>query len=157
MDSDGFNGFIGRYNVRADEKGRVVVPVSFREIFKMSYGPKIFVTCAVRDKCLNIFPDAEWKALMAKVKEMPKTKESVKFFIRKVVSSAFECEIDKQGRLLMPPALRADVGISLSGEIIIAGATDRLEVWDRNLWVEKYRDIEDSVVAGYEQELADWI
>ncbi|MBF0457522.1 MAG: division/cell wall cluster transcriptional repressor MraZ [Nitrospirae bacterium] len=154
MDSD---GFIGRYNLRADDKGRVVVPVSFRETFKRSYGPKIFVTCAVRDKCLHIFPDTEWRELMAKVKEMPKAKESVKFFIRKVVSSAFECEIDKQGRLLMPPALREDAGISLSGEIIIAGATDRLEVWDRNLWVEKYRDIDDSVVAGYEQELADWI
>ncbi|MEO5360279.1 MAG: division/cell wall cluster transcriptional repressor MraZ [Nitrospirota bacterium] len=150
-------GFIGRYNLRADDKGRVIVPASFRDIFKKSYGPKIYVTCAVRDKCLNIFPDAEWKALMAKVKEMPKAKESVKFFIRKVVSSAFECEIDKQGRLLVPPALREDAGISLNGEIIIAGATDRLEVWDRNLWVEKYMDIDDSVVAGYEEELADWI
>ncbi|MBF0465265.1 MAG: division/cell wall cluster transcriptional repressor MraZ [Nitrospirae bacterium] len=124
-------GFFGRHNQRLDEKGRMIVPASFRDVLKSNYGNNLYITATLNDECLQIFPEEEWKALMEKVKTLPKTNEAVKFFKRKVIGSAVECEVDKQGRVLIPPALREDVKIELNAEIVVVGQEDIIEVWDK--------------------------
>ncbi|MBF0520342.1 MAG: division/cell wall cluster transcriptional repressor MraZ [Nitrospirae bacterium] len=124
-------GFFGRHNQRLDEKGRMIVPASFRDVLKSNYGNNLYITATLNDECLQIFPEEEWKALMEKVKSLPKTNEAVKFFKRKVIGSAVECEVDKQGRVLIPPALREDVKIELNAEIVVVGQEDIIEVWDK--------------------------
>ncbi|MCX8027961.1 MAG: division/cell wall cluster transcriptional repressor MraZ [Thermodesulfovibrionales bacterium] len=127
--------FTGTYYYTIDQKGRVIIPVPLRELLLTKYNnTKIFITNAPFDKCLHVFPLAEWSVLEEKLKDKPKTDRSIQFFIRRVFASAVECDIDKQGRLMIPYELRQNA--SLTGDIAIVGAFDRLEIWDRAKWEE---------------------
>jgi MraZ protein len=66
------------------------------------------------------------------VRQLPSLDEAVQYFKRKVIASAQEVELDKQGRILIPAAHREDAG--LNSDIVIAGALDKIEVWDRKEW-----------------------
>jgi MraZ protein len=125
-------GFSGKYYYSVDPKGRIMVPSPFREIISTNYSPKLFVVNALFDKCLNIYPQEEWLKLVEKVRQLPSMDEDVQYFKRKVIASAQEVELDKQGRILIPAAHRADAG--LNADIVITGALDMLEVWDRKEW-----------------------
>jgi MraZ protein len=147
-------GFFGRHYQRLDEKGRMIVPASFRDVLKGNYGNKIYMTATLRDECLQIFPDEEWKVLMEKVKSLPKTNEAVKYFKRKVIGSAVECEVDRQGRVLIPQALREDVTIEINAEIVVAGLENIIEVWDKDRWSQQIKRGGDEI-KQIEAELSD--
>ena len=87
---------------------------------------------------------------MEKVRGLPKTSSAVKMFMRKVIGSAVEVNIDKQGRVLVPAALRQDSGIK--GELVIVGQIDRIEVWDKDLW-DTAVDKDEQDLEACEQEL----
>ncbi len=125
-------GFSGKYYYSVDPKGRIMVPSPFREIISTNYNPKLYVVNALDDKCLHIYPQEEWLKLEEKVRQLPSMDESVQYFKRKVIASAQEVELDKQGRILIPAAHREDAG--LKSDIVIAGITDKIEVWDRKEW-----------------------
>lgn len=126
--------FSGKHYFTLDSKGRVIIPAPFRDIIFREYNsPKLYITNAVADKCLHIYPIDEWqKMIEEKVRRLPKTDPNVKFFIRRVIASAVECEIDRQGRVLIPAALREDAEIR--SEIAIVGSVERLELWDKSRW-----------------------
>ncbi|KJR42777.1 MraZ [Candidatus Magnetoovum chiemensis] len=145
--------FIGRYNLRADEKGRIIIPSQFRDVLKTNKSSRIYITCSLADNCLEIYPDKEWDKLMEKVKELPRSKSSVKYFLRRVIGSALECEMDKQGRLQIPTSLREEGGINPSEEIVMLGLTDRIEVWDRKTW-DKLNKPEAVDIEQFRSELA---
>jgi MraZ protein len=67
---------------------------------------------------------------MEKVKEKPQTLDAVKYYMRRVIGSAVKCEIDKQGRVLIPSALRIDAG--LNNEVVLIGLGNRIEIWDKD-------------------------
>ena len=125
-------GFSGKYYYSVDPKGRIMVPSPFREIISTNYNPKLYVVNALIDRCLLIYPQEEWLKLEEKVRLLPSMDESVQYFKRKVIASAQEVELDKQGRVLIPAAHREDAG--LNSDIVIAGTTDKIEVWDRKEW-----------------------
>jgi MraZ protein len=66
------------------------------------------------------------------VRTKPRSDEAVRFFLRRVVASAIEVEMDKQGRILVPVALREDA--NLNSNVVMAGQIERIELWDRNEW-----------------------
>jgi MraZ protein len=110
----------------------LIIPSPFREIISTNYSPKLYVVNALFDKCLHIYPQEEWARLEEKVRQLPSLDEAVQYFKRKVIASAQEVELDKQGRILIPAAHREDAG--LNSDIVIAGALDKIEVWDRKEW-----------------------
>ncbi|MBN2655026.1 MAG: division/cell wall cluster transcriptional repressor MraZ [Nitrospirae bacterium] len=125
--------FLGKYYYTLDPKGRVIIPAPLREIIFQKYNnPKLYITNAPVDKCLQIYPLEEWNRLEEKVRSLPKTDEAVKYFMRRVVASAVDCELDKQGRILVPVAHREDS--SISSEIVVVGQIDKIEIWDKHLW-----------------------
>ncbi|MBI4690145.1 MAG: division/cell wall cluster transcriptional repressor MraZ [Nitrospirae bacterium] len=124
--------FSGKYYYTLDPKGRIIIPASFREIISANYSPKLYIADAAFDRCLHLYPLEEWNKLEEKVRAMPKMDEAVKFFMRRVIASAVETDIDKQGRVLVPVAHREDAG--LNGEIVIVGQLDRIDIWDRKEW-----------------------
>ncbi len=124
--------FSGKYYYTLDPKGRVIVPAPFREIISSNYNPKLYVVNDIFDNCLHIYPQEEWSKLEEKVRTLPKMDEDVKLFIRKVIGSAQEVEIDKQGRILVSAAQREDAG--LHSEIVIVGQLDKIDLWDRKEW-----------------------
>jgi MraZ protein len=124
--------FSGKYYYTVDPKGRIIIPAPFREIVTSNYSSKLYITNAPFDKCLYIYPMEEWNKLQEQVRTKPRSDEAIRFFLRRVVASAVETEMDKQGRILVPAALREDANIN--SNVVMAGQIERIELWDRNEW-----------------------
>lgn len=124
--------FSGKYYYTVDPKGRIIIPAPFREIMTSNYSTKLYVTNAPFERCLCIYPLEEWNKLQEQVRTKPRSDEAIRFFMRRVIASAIEVEMDKQGRILIPAALREDANIS--SDVVIAGQIERIELWDRDEW-----------------------
>lgn len=124
--------FSGKYYYTVDPKGRIIIPAPFREIISSNYSTKLYITNAPFDKCLHIYPMEEWCRLQENVRTKPRSEEAVRYFLRRVVASAVEIEMDKQSRILVPASLREDAG--LNANIVLAGQIEKIELWDRNEW-----------------------
>ena len=123
--------FSGTYYNTLDPKGRVIIPAPFREILSSTHNnSKLILANEVFDKCLSAYPVDEWNKLLEKVKDKPQTSDAIKYFMRRVIGSALECEIDKQGRILISSVLRSSAG--LNSEIVVIGLGNRIELWDKN-------------------------
>lgn len=124
--------FRGRFEYTIDSKGRLNIPSRFREVLLEEYGDEILVLTNF-DHCLFAYPLSEWEVIEEKLGELPVIDEAVTSFKRFFYSSAQECSIDKQGRILIPPALRKYAG--LDKEVILAGMIRYFELWDsKRFW-----------------------
>ena len=119
--------FIGEYEHSVDAKGRVIMPAKLRE----DIGEKFIVTKGL-DGCLFAYSKTEWSNFEEKLKALPLTNKNARDFVRFFLSGAVECEIDKQGRFLIPNNLREYA--SLEKEINIIGVGTRIEIWNRETW-----------------------
>ena len=122
--------FMGEYLHTVDGKGRLIIPAKFRE----GLGDCFVVTKGL-DNCLFVYPEAEWTALETKLKALPFTKKDARAFVRFFFSGATECELDKQGRILLPANLRTHA--NLEKDVVVIGVSNRVEMWGRDVW-EKY-------------------
>ncbi|GBE01001.1 cell division protein MraZ [bacterium BMS3Bbin06] len=125
-------GFAGKYYYTVDPKGRVMIPAPFRSLLTDNYSTKLIVTNAAFDRCLHLYPLEEWQGFEEKIRSLPKMMESVRWLLRRVVASAQECELDKQGRILIPASHREDAVIN--GEIVVVGQIEKIELWNREEW-----------------------
>ncbi len=123
--------FRGSFEHSVDSKGRVSVPSKFREIFAERYDGRLVLAMDL-DRCLTAYPLEEWERLEEKIKSLPMMQKEVKDFMRYFFSSASECELDKQGRILIPPALREKAGINKS--VMLVGIINKIEIWDSAVW-----------------------
>ncbi len=123
--------FRGSFEHSVDSKGRVSVPSRFREIFAERYDGRLVLAMDL-DRCLTAYPLEEWERLEEKIKGLPMMQKEVKDFMRYFFSSASECELDKQGRILIPPALREKAGINKS--VMLVGIINKIEIWDSAVW-----------------------
>jgi len=119
--------FLGEYQHSLDAKGRIIVPSKFRE----ELGARFIATKGL-DNCLFLYPMDEWKVIEEKLRTLPFTRADVRSFARFFFSGASELEIDKQGRILLPPNLREYAGIEKDLTIIGVGA--RVEIWANEKW-----------------------
>ena len=119
--------FIGEYEHSVDAKGRVIMPAKLRE----DIGEKFIVTKGL-DGCLFAYSFNEWTNFEGKLKNLPLTNKNARDFVRFFLSGAVECEIDKQGRFLIPGNLREYA--TLEKEIIIIGVGTRIEIWNKDEW-----------------------
>jgi MraZ protein len=123
--------FRGSFEHTVDSKGRVSVPSKFRDIIAERYEGKLVLTMDF-DHCLTVYPLEEWEALEEKIKSLPMMQKEVKDFMRFFFSSATECELDKQGRILIPPAHRGSAGIAKN--VMVVGIMNKIELWDVKAW-----------------------
>ncbi|MDX8397173.1 MAG: division/cell wall cluster transcriptional repressor MraZ [Mariprofundaceae bacterium] len=125
--------FIGNYANTMDTKGRVNIPAPFRDALHKDYDDdRIIITRDLREGCLRIYPMLEWQSFLDKLNQIPSSNPTLRRIQRRVVSSAMECIADKQGRVLLPLALREHA--TLSKSIQFAGSSNTIEVWDCALW-----------------------
>jgi transcriptional regulator MraZ len=127
--------FRGRYQHQIDSKGRLSVPARFREILLSSFDERLIITNF--DTCLWAYPHPEWQELERKVAALPQFREEVKALQRVFISAAAECPVDRQGRILIPPALREYAG--LARDVVIVGMTRRFEIWSRERWEQVFQ------------------
>ncbi|HWR62604.1 MAG TPA: division/cell wall cluster transcriptional repressor MraZ [Clostridia bacterium] len=119
--------FIGEYQHTLDPKNRVIMPSKFREKLGDS-----FVMTKGLDNCLFIYSSAEWSIVEEKLKALPMTSKDARAFVRFFFAGACECELDKQGRIVMPTNLKEYARIDK--ELVIIGVSTRIEIWSREEW-----------------------
>ena len=130
--------FMGEYNHSIDAKGRMIVPSKFRE----DMGEEIIITKGF-DGCLYGYTKEEWKNIEEKFKTVNLTSKEARKFLRFFFSGAASCEVDKQGRILIPPVLREYAG--LDKEVVTAGVFTRIEIWDKSRWLDNNYDDMDEI------------
>lgn len=123
--------FRGRYEHTMTDKGRLSIPVKFRDVCRDKYGDDTFVVTNF-DKCLVAYPLKEWNEIERKVSELPQFKEEVVSFLRYLMGSAVDCPLDSQGRVLIPQSLRSHAGIGR--DVIMVGMLTRFEIWAKEIW-----------------------
>ena len=118
---------IGEFEHSLDAKGRLIMPAKLRE----SIGDTFVVTKGL-DGCLFAFSITEWTNFEEKLKSLPLSNKNSREFVRFFLSGATECEIDKQGRFLIPNNLR--ISAKKEKEAVIIGVGTRLEIWNKQTW-----------------------
>lgn len=119
--------FMGEYNHTIDVKGRLIIPAKFRE----TLGDKFIVTKGL-DGCLFVYPKNEWSLFEDKLKVLPLTNKDARQFTRFFLAGAAACEVDKQGRILLPQVLRDFA--QLEKEVVLIGVANRVEIWSKINW-----------------------
>jgi MraZ protein len=123
--------FLGEYELKIDHKGRIAIPAKFRDAFRAG-----LVLSRGFDKCLNIYTMSEWEKAADELVSLPLTQLNTRRVARFTFSGAFDLELDRQGRIVLPPAIRqyAEIG----DEAVMIGAYTHLQIWAKDLWaVEK--------------------
>lgn len=131
--------FRGRFEHAIDSKGRLSIPSKFRDILSKEYENECLIITNF-DGCLWAYPYAEWQKFENKVASFPQFKDEVKALQRVFVSAAVESEIDKSGRILIPPTLRDYAGIKK--DVVIVGMTSRIEIWSREKWTAEFESMQ---------------
>lgn len=129
--------FMGQYQHSIDAKGRLIVPAKFRE----DLGEHFVVTKGL-DNCLFAYPREEWKVFEEKLKQLPLTNTGARKFVRFFFAGAVECELDNQGRIMVPTHLREYAG--LKKDIVSIGVNNRIEIWNKESW-NSYSNEEDYI------------
>ncbi len=119
--------FSGTYRHGIDTKGRVIIPAKFRS--ELASG--LVLNCGL-DNCLFLYPISEWMKLVEKMKNIPLTNKEGRMFVRRMFANAVDEEMDKQGRLLIPPMMRDYAHIDK--ELVIIGVGERVELWSKEEW-----------------------
>lgn len=139
--------FIGEYTHTIDHKGRVAIPAKFRA--KLAGG------CVVTrglDLSLVLYPAEEWEILAKKLAHLPLTKPDARAFARFMLAGAMDVELDKQGRIIIPPYLRDYA--RLKNSVIVTGLYDRIEIWNKESWNE-YREQAEDKSSQISEDLSD--
>ncbi len=123
--------FIGEYTATIDDKGRISIPVKFRSQLKS----KVVVTRGL-DNSLFLYTLDEWKKLAEKLASLPISTANTRAFSRLMLAGAMDCDIDKQGRIILPGYLKEFAKINK--KLVFAGLYSRVEVWSEELW-NKYK------------------
>ncbi len=128
--------FTGEYRHSVDDKGRIAVPAKFRA--QLAGGA---VVSRWLDQCLAIHTREGWDALSEKVAVLPITDAGSRVFQRYVFAGAFEADLDRQGRVVVPAYMREAVG--LDGEAVVVGSRDHAEIWAADRWDAYRRELDD--------------
>ena len=118
---------MGTYQNSIDAKNRVIIPSRFRD----ELGFKAVLSRGL-DHCLVIYPMETWAEQQRLLSTLPKSDPQARAFIRYIYANAVECEIDKQGRTVLPQNLREIAGIKR--ELVTIGFGDRVEIWAREIF-----------------------
>lgn len=127
--------FIGEYTISMDGKGRIAVPAKFRSLLNTAA-----VVTRGLDQSLFLYPRKEWETIASKLAALPLSKANSRAFSRLMLAGAWDIELDKQGRIMIPEYLRKFA--SLSKKIVVAGLYNRIEIWDEQAWTEYKRNTE---------------
>ena len=130
--------FLGEYEHTIDDKNRLTLPARFRD----ALADGVVVTRGL-DACLDVFARADWNGLVeGRLAPLDPFSREARELKRFFFAGAVDAELDKQGRVLVPPALMRHG--RLGREVVVAGVHDHLEIWDRSAWAEHLHAVEGS-------------
>lgn len=126
--------FRGSAPTKIDDKGRLKVPTEFRRILDESYGSEVFITSLHGDSAI-LFPLPVWEEIERRLMEVPSSSRSKQRYLERVNYFGQQLRLDSQGRLVLPQILREHA--EMVGEAIVSGRLDRLEIWNRERFMQK--------------------
>jgi len=132
--------FSGEYQHTIDAKGRIIMPVKFRD----ALGEKFVVTKGL-DRNLLVYSMEEWQKFYEKLSTLPLANKNSRGFARLFLAGAIECETDKQGRILLTQPLKEYA--SLIKDVTVIGNGDKLEIWSTENWNEYLDGIDTDQIA----------
>ena len=121
-----------------DEKGRLIVPARFRNVLGQSNVDGVMAS--KMDGAIFCYTFEQWQEIEQRILSLATKSEHMRRFRRIFIGGAFECLLDKQARILIPPALREDAG--LNKEIALVGVLDHFEIWSRENWAQEGAKLE---------------
>ena len=121
--------FLGTFTPRLDDKGRLFLPAKFREALAGG-----LVMTKAQERCLRVFPLAEFSRVTERLRDAPSTSKAARDYQRMLFAGAHDEVPDRQGRVTVPPALRAYAG--LERDCAVVGMNTCLEIWDATTWAE---------------------
>ncbi len=124
------NTFIGEYQYSLDSKGRINIPAKFRQSLSKDNN-NTFVATRGQDPCIWIYPIKEWKKIENELRKLSSISGVHRTFIRQIARSATPSTCDKQGRILISPALLSYA--RLKKETLILGMINKIEIWDPDI------------------------
>ena len=131
---------VGSYQHSIDAKGRLIMPAKYRE----HVGP-VFVLSLGFDNCVRAYSPQEWENFKYKIDSLPDEDEDVLKIKNIIYSLSAECEVDKQGRILIPQNLRQYA--NLTQNVTIIGMSNCIDIWDSDDWNEKYGSVDKNLGA----------
>lgn len=140
--------FLGTYEPKLDDKGRLILPAKYRE--QLTEG---LVITRGQERCLYVFPTEEFQSLYQKIRQAPLTSKQARNYTRLMLSGASDETPDRQGRVTIPQALREYAG--LKRDLTVIGVGARAEIWDTESWEEYLRSQEDEFADTEEEVFPD--
>ncbi len=137
--------FFGTYTPKLDDKGRLILPAKFRD--QLAGG--LMVTRG-QEHCLYVWPKAEIDRITERLREAPVSNKATRDYIRMFSSASSDEVPDKQGRITIPPKLRD--WASLTKDVVVIGAMNRLEIWDEAAW-NAYSEAQEEAFAELSEEV----
>ena len=135
--------FIGKHQVKLDPKGRISVPAKFRESLSVRGSNQLVITLW-RRRCLVAYPMDEWQEVERQARKLDISQEDNLNYLRIFYANATDCQVDGQGRILIPEHLRTDAG--LEKEVLMSGMGVMFEIWSRDRWEQEVLPAQDRMV-----------
>ena len=143
--------FRGFTNVTVDERGRVAVPVRFRDAIQNRSEGRVVLTIDRSDPCLLLYPEPDWLVVEAQLQKLGNLAASARRLQRMLIGYASESDLDGQGRILIPQHLRDHARIEKRA--VFLGQANKLEIWSETAWAANVAswDDDDSVEEDLDQ------
>ena len=125
--------FRGLQHINMDAKGRLAMPARLREPLLAQCAGQVVVTVDTKATCLAIYPLPEWERIEKDIQALPNMNPQVRRFQRLILGYATDLELDGNGRMLLPPALREYA--RLDKKLVLVGQFNKIELWAEDLWL----------------------
>jgi len=142
--------FRGASAINLDTKGRIAIPKRYREPLHAEFNSQIVITVDFQSPCLLLYPFDEWSKIEEKLLQLSDTRATERAMKRLLLGYAHECELDGNGRILLPPPLRQYA--NLEKRAMLVGQLNKFELWDETAW---QKQIEQSRETIQSEEFAD--
>lgn len=124
--------FRGEASISLDSKGRLAVPTRYRDGLSEGCGGRLIATISLMDKCLVVYPYPEWKRIEDQINALPSLDPQSRAISQLLIGHANECDLDNNGRILLPQLLRDFAG--LDRKVRMIGQVTNFELWDEAAW-----------------------
>ncbi len=124
--------FIGKYEAKADIKGRIFVPSNYRKLLISAENERIVMRKDAENDCLIIYPEQVWTEMVNDFKsKLDEWNPTDQLLLMQFVSEAEWLDIDSQGRILLSKKNLQLIAIENS-EVLFVGMLNKFAVWSKS-------------------------
>ncbi|EKE85344.1 division/cell wall cluster transcriptional repressor MraZ [Idiomarina xiamenensis] len=124
--------FRGATAINMDDKGRIAIPSRYRQALSLDCDGKLVCTIDIQQPCLLLYPLPEWQIIEQKLTTLSSMNPAERRLQRLLLGHAEDCDMDKNGRLLIASPLRVHAG--LEKKLMLVGQLNKFEIWSESAW-----------------------